>query len=66
MCRQGDEDDMGSALAKKYPHLKLKPDYKKLMENVELPKVKDGTIILNPANEHHKKWFDLENGESNE
>jgi hypothetical protein len=56
---------MESALAKKYPNLKIKIDYKKLLENVELPIRKDDTIVLNPNNPHHKKWFDLEDGESN-
>ncbi|MGG4344358.1 hypothetical protein [Paenibacillus lautus] len=64
MSKEG--KDLNSALAEKYPNLNIKPDYRKLLENVKLPKIKDDTIILDPTNEMHKKWFDLEDGEDNE
>lgn len=61
-----EEKKMRSALAEKYPNLKVGLDYKKMLESFELPKSKDDTIILNPKNEAHVKWFNLEDGEDNE
>ena len=56
-----EEKDMESALAKKIPNINI--DYKKLLENFEIPKVKDGIIILNPNNPDHIKWLDDEDCE---
>lgn len=56
---------MESALAKKYPNLKININYKDLVNQSEMPKREDDTIILNPNNSAHKKWFELEDGESN-
>ena len=60
------EKKMESALAKKYPNLDIKIDYTKLLSDFEIPKIKDGTIILNPDNPAHRKWFELEDGENEE
>lgn len=54
MEREGKK--MKSALAKK---LGIQPiDYKKLLSSYELPKGKNGFIILNPKNEVHRAILD--------
>lgn len=63
MCEEEGED-MKSALAKKLPDINI--DYKKLLQNYEIPKVKDGIIILNPNNPDHAKWLDKEDSEDSE
>lgn len=60
-CREAldkERDSMNSVLNEKLPELKL--DYKRLLEAYELPKVKDGKIILNPNNPLHKEWMEDE------
>lgn len=49
---------VNSVLNEKFPELKL--DYKRLLDTYELPKVKDGKIILNPNNPLHKEWMEDE------
>jgi bifunctional pyridoxal-dependent enzyme with beta-cystathionase and maltose regulon repressor activities len=60
-----DKEDkaMSSALSKKIPNFSI--DYKKLLENFELPKIKDGVIILNPNNPDHVRWLE-DKDENNE
>ncbi|MMZ67850.1 hypothetical protein D1872_304780 [compost metagenome] len=64
--KQGDELHMKSALIEKFPHLAGKVNYKELLSSFEMPKHKDGVIILNPDNQVHANWLDDEEGEHEE
>lgn len=46
------------------PNLNTKIDYQKLLNSYELPKSKDGVIILNPNNPNHVRWMEEEDGEA--
>jgi bifunctional pyridoxal-dependent enzyme with beta-cystathionase and maltose regulon repressor activities len=58
------EKKMNSALKNKYPNLKVEVDYKKLLKNFELPTSKNNTIILNPKNPTHVRWYEDEDGDN--